>query len=291
MMDISELSSRLRSRQRPCSYRECARKIEWSDLLHRDAGIELDGQWLCSENCFLAAARDLLASIGEVRSPAVSTRTALPLGLIMVSRGDLTAAQLRIALDYQQKICPSKKIGNVLRDFGVVAEGQITRALAEQWSCPIFPLQPPEDLTVPDLLPLHLLETYGVVPVHFTSGAKMMLLGFTEALHHSVLYATEKMLNCRTEACLISPSLYSRQLESLRFRGTSTQIVIETMSSATEAAQIVRNYALQLSCNRVRVVSCGRYLWIRLEPKSLDILLRIPFSPGPRKDGFLPYGM
>ena len=189
MMNLSQLPSRLLPKQRQCSYRGCIQKPDWNRLFHSVQGIELQGEWMCSEACFLAAAQELLSSLGEARTASPSSRTHLPLGLVMVSRGDLTSTQLRAALDYQQKSKPCKRIGDVLKELGVVVETQITRALAEQWSCPVFPLQAAEPPAMPEQLPLQLLETYRMLPVHSAPAARMLLLGFTDALHHSVLYA------------------------------------------------------------------------------------------------------
>jgi hypothetical protein len=277
-MNLSELPARFLPKQRQCSYRGCVQKHDWNPLFRSDSGIELQEQWLCSEECFLAAARDLLASLGEVRPVSSTSRTHLPLGLVMVSRGDLSSGQLRAALDFQQKSRPAKRIGDVLKELGVVGENEITRALAEQWSCPVFPLQAPENLAMTEHLPLHLLESYRMLPVHFAPAARILLLGFTDTLHHSVLYATEQMLGCRTEACLIQSSFYWRQLELLRASAGSSQIVIETNTTVMEAAQILLNYARQLESSKVRIVSCGKYLWIRLEPKTLHLLLRVPLT-------------
>ncbi len=279
MMNLSQLPSRLLPKQRQCSYRGCIQKPDWNRLFHSVQGIELQGEWMCSEACFLAAAQELLSSLGEARTTSPSSRTHLPLGLVMVSRGDLTSTQLRAALDYQQKSKPGKRIGDVLKELGVVVETQITRALAEQWSCPVFPLQAAEPPAMPEQLPLQLLETYRMLPVHSAPAARMLLLGFTDALHHSVLYAVERMLGCRTEACLIQSNFYRRQLELLRASAGSSQIVIETSTTVMEAAQILLNYARQLESTEARVVSCGNYLWIRLEPRILHILLRTPLLP------------
>ena len=251
-------------------------------MFRNERGIDVEGQWVCSSACFLAVAQELIASLRESRAPVASTRTRLPLGLVMVSRGEVSSGQLRVALEYQQKCRKGKRIGDVFKELGIADDNQILRALAEQWSIPIFPLHDAEASVIPERLPMQLLETYRTLPVHFAPAGRVLLLGFVDTLHRSVLYAVEQMLGCRTEACLVQPTFYSRQLERLRRNAENSAIVIETRTTVIEASQIALNYAQQLEAASARMVSCGQYLWIRLDPNDFHLLLRFPAATSAR---------
>lgn len=276
MIGLSELPARLLGGQRRCCYHACTQKSDWSRVFRGERGIDVEGQWVCSAACFLGVAQELIANLSESRTPVVSTRTHLPLGLVMVSRGEVSSGQLRAALEYQQKSRQGKRIGDVFKELGIADDNQIMRALAEQWSIPIFPLHDPEVLVIPERLPMQLLETYRTLPVHFAPAARVLLLGFVDTLHRSLLYAVEQMLGCRTEPCLVQPNFYRRQLELLRGNAENSEIVIDTSTTVIEAAQIALNYAQQLEAATARIVSCGQYLWIRLDPNDFHLLLRFP---------------
>lgn len=277
MIALAELPARLLVNRRRCSYSACSQKPDWNRLFQADRGIELQDEWLCSESCFLSRVSELLFAIDEPRPALACQRSQLPLGLVMISRGSLTSAQLHYALE-QQKRRPGKRIGEVLKELGVADESQITRALAQQWSCPVFSFQTPETVEIADQFPLHLFELYRMLPVHFSPASHVLLLGFTETVHHSLLYATEQMLGCRAEPCLIQFSVYQRHLETLRAASLDTQVVIETRTSVKEGATILLNYARQLEAQKARVVRCGDYVWVRFEPRVFNVLLKLPFS-------------
>ena len=82
-----------------------------------------------------------VASRGRGQNAAASHR--VPLGLLLLSRQQLTAAQLRTALE-AQRAAGQGKIGEWLRQLGFVTELQVTAALARQWSCPVLITGPGE---------------------------------------------------------------------------------------------------------------------------------------------------
>ncbi|HLH08481.1 MAG TPA: hypothetical protein VKW78_14670 [Terriglobales bacterium] len=274
-MTLSELPIRLLSKGRRCGNQHCKHALDWTQMLRPDRGIEFQGQWLCSEDCFSSVMEDAISTIPEPVPGPVSSR-GMPLGLVLLSRGYLTHTQLNQALQYQQSRRPAKRIGDVLKELGVANDRQITRALAERSGCPVFTLQPSESSSCGECLPLHFLEVYRMLPVHFSPGTRTLFLGFTERVSYALLYAVEQMLGIHAEPCLIESSLYERQYEIARNRSSNAQIVIETAITISEAVRLVLNYARQLQTASVRVASCGEYLWLRLTPTGFDIVIRFP---------------
>ncbi len=61
----------------------------------------------------------------------------VPLGLVLLSRQQLTAEQLRAGLAAQRS-AGRGRIGEWLQTLGFASEQQVTSALARQWSCPVW---------------------------------------------------------------------------------------------------------------------------------------------------------
>ena len=203
----------------------------------------------------------------------------VPLGLLMLSRKQLTASQLRIALE-QQRAAGHGRIGDWLQELGFATEGQITSALARQWSCPV--LRTSLEILgagrfIP--IPLLLLESFQMMPVEFAEARKTLLIAFSEGIDHTVLYAIEQMLGYRTDACLVCPSTLRKGLQALAQRHAVKDVVFDRVEDASECVRIIGSYAAKVGAEEVRVAKCGKYIWIRLEGQkreTVNLVLRAP---------------
>jgi len=229
----------------------------------------------------------LLEVLGRAHSVPQSAPTAphrIPLGLLLLSRQQLTAGQLRMALEAQREAAGRgqspdlRKIGAWLQELGFSTEVEVTAALARQWSCPV--LRESAGATDPSRfsslfpavfssafsgIPVPLLESFQMMPVELVEATGTLLMAFSEGIDYTVLYAIEQMLGYRTEACLVCPSTLRKSLEALgRERGTSVAI-FEGMEDAGECAHIVGSYSARVKAEEIRVARCGDHLWIRLE--------------------------
>ena len=131
----------------------------------------------------------------------------VPLGLLLLSRQQVTIAQLRTVLDHQ-RAAGHGKIGEWLQDFGFVTEQQVVAALARQWSCPVWraDCSPPGSIPLPEI-PVLLLESFRMIPVSFVPATLTLHVAFAGGIAYSMLYAIEQMLGCHTEPCLVSPTV------------------------------------------------------------------------------------
>jgi hypothetical protein len=68
-----------------------------------------------------------------------SVRYRLPLGLLLLSKGIITGAHLQEALKAQRD-SQKGRLGEWLRQQGIVTEEQVTAALSMQWGIPVFHL-------------------------------------------------------------------------------------------------------------------------------------------------------
>jgi hypothetical protein len=216
-----------------------------------------------------------------------ATRAAhrIPLGLLLLSRQQLTAEQLRTALAAQRE-AGHGKLGAWLRALGYVSEQELTAALARQWSCPLLRAREATIAsTRTSLIPALLLETFQMVPVEMVEATRTLLIAFSEGLDYGVLYAIEQMLGYRTEACLVCPSTLQKSLRALVRQRETSDIVFDRTEDIDECARIIANYSAKVRAEQVKLVRCGDYLWIRLErPRedAVNLLLRAPQeSAGP----------
>jgi hypothetical protein len=252
----------------------------WRQVYRCDVGIRLDRHWYCSPQCFeIAARQSFQRALAEVSgSPPVRHR--VPLGLLMLSRGQLTNRQLRMALEAQQTEGRGR-IGHWLKELGFVTEPQVTAALGVQWACPVLSLREPRESGCAGLLPFPLLENFRMLPVQFVNATRTLYLAFCQGVEYVALCAIEHILGCHTEACLVSDSVMKSALEQLEPSHRSGDLLFESCRNAAEMARITCGYALKLGAGQVRLARCGRYLWARLEVREdhTDLLFRVRTSP------------
>ncbi|MBZ5659234.1 MAG: hypothetical protein LAO08_02400 [Acidobacteriia bacterium] len=262
---------------RVCQNRACLqRRVVLPDWLRKDDGICLQGQWYCSSGCFELAAQAVFHRL--LPNPESGRKRAhrIPIGLFLLSRGTINSEQLKLALDMQKEKGVGR-IGKFLQQIRAVSEQDITDGLAAQWGCPVYPLGHARDfLKCASLLPLTLLETGRMLPVHHLRSAQMLYIGFVEGIDHSALYAVEQMLRLRTVPCVVSESELLSALDSLRHTESEPATVFDSPTSPVEMARTTRSYARQVDATDVWIARSGRFIWIRLqtlmEPK--DILFQ-----------------
>jgi len=127
----------------------------------------------------------------------------VPLGLLLISRAQITEHQLKEAISKQQG-SGSGRIGEWLIRLGFVSEEQVLAALGIQWSCPVMRV---DDVHLPDctrLVPLKLLEHHSIMPVQFVAKTRTLYLGFSVGINHVILYSIEQMLACKARWCALS---------------------------------------------------------------------------------------
>jgi hypothetical protein len=248
-----------------CDREGCRRQRRWWQALSRGGhGLRLRTAWYCSVSCFEAALERTMArlhrpAMGHVRSAPHR----VPLGLLLLSRGQLTNRQLRQALEAQQS-AGAGRIGDWLQRLGFATEQQITSALGLQWSCPVFPLERSPENECAQIIPLPLLRDFRMLPVHFTPATRVLLMAFCDRIDYSMLYLIERMLDCHTEPCLVGPSAWDASLAALERRARCDEIVFDRECDPAEMARITRSYLQRLNADDLHLAACGSHLWVRL---------------------------
>ncbi len=260
-------------------------------FLGKSRGVMLDGRWYCSGECLLGPlmtqVRSLLAGPARERP----RRHRVPLGLLLVNRGSLSPQQLREALQAQASH-GGEKLGSVLRHLGFVPAEEVTAALAHQWGCPVFPLDPQAPLLgFQDLVPLPLLESACAVPVYVSPDGGTLHLAFGERLDHTTLYSVERMLGRRTIACVAEETAVVRALEEMRRRDAEPDSCFDTMRDPREIAWTIRSYAGEYRASQITLARASSYLWVRFvsrHPRDLLFRIRSAADPIPPSAPFSP---
>jgi hypothetical protein len=254
--------------------RRMRRRIGWCH-----GRVRLRGSSYCAPECFENAARKCFSDACVSLVAAVPVQHRVPLGLLMLSRGQLTNGQLRAALAAQRG-SGHRRIGEWLEELGFATEQQVTTALGLQWSCPVLAWRAPHDYACGRMLPYRLLERFRMLPVQFVAATRIFYVAFCDGIDYTALYAIEQMLDCRTEACLITRSSMDRELDRMGHEARAGDILFESWRDPAAMAHITCGYALKLGAEQVRIVACGEYIWVRLEAKreSVTLLFRHPLA-------------
>lgn len=243
-----------------CSNPRC--NSGWLHLLRSRSAPVFEGGWTCSEGCtgerIRAAVRRELDGRGSGAAPY---RHRMPLGLLMMEQGWITAQQLRQALEAQRE-AGGGRLGDYLVGQQAATEQRVTRALSLQWSCPVLPLEfhDPQALSV--LMPRLFVDAFGALPLRVAAG-QLAYLGFEDRLDPVLALGLERMSGLRVESGIVRGSefrpAHARMLDSL-FPG------VELLEAASEPALVrvlarVVERARPLESRLVRVHDC---LWLRM---------------------------
>jgi len=266
-----------------CGAPDCSMRVKVQPAwLTRYRGIQFQQNWYHEVDCLQEA---LLGRLYELLIPTrvpVSRAHRLPLGLLLVKRGAITPEELREGLRLQKET-GTGKLGYWLRQISTLTEDQICGALSQQWACPVFPL---ERHVAPPIweqgVPFPLLAAAKAVPAFTTMNGQQWHVAFSDHVDHSLLYAMEEMLDCRTIACVSRESAIKECLEWLRRKSETTGIVFDTVRDPAEMAATICSYAAQLDIRTLKVVRAAGYLWVAFFRNGVrrDLLFRLRTSSG-----------
>jgi hypothetical protein len=246
----------------------------WHRLCRKPRGTLVLGSRYCSENCLERALDDALQRVRSSSQPLRASHR-IPLGLLLLSRQQLTIEQLRKALE-SQRAAGRGKIGEWLQALGFVNEQQVTAALARQWSCPVLRTNSLSSPGRIPKIPAKLLESFLMMPVDYVHATSTLHVAFAHGIDYSVLYAIEQMAGCRTEPCMASASLVRERLRTMSENRTETEVVFDRVADDAEFSRIIRSYSIRVAATEIRLAACSPHLWVRLLRSALpplDLLL------------------
>ncbi len=253
----------------------------WQRWWARNEGVSFHQRWYCSPRCFQEGIHRYLEHAAFAFSRRAPRPNRLPLGLILLSQGDISHGQLRDALE-RQRTEKSGMLGEWLVKLGAVTEQQVLAAVAAQQGCPLFPLPEPQLVPARMYWPELLMHRYSAVPVFHNEPRSILYVGFLQQVDHAFLLCLEAMVRCRTRPCILPGQAYDRQLKMRAFSIENDTITIHQRQSRMEMTRTISNYAEQAGAERCSMSCCGDRLWTRLEAagdRQVDLLFRLPASP------------
>jgi hypothetical protein len=200
----------------------------------------------------------------------------MPLGLLLVEQAAINHSQLREALRLQRESA-THRLGDFFLRSGSITEQQLTSALAQQWGCPVFPLdQQRANSASHPILPLAILESALAVPAHASPDGRTLHLAFAERPDHTLLYAVEQLLDCRTVACMAPQSAVTHLLAQLRAADRS-EISFDTLRDPFDIASTICSYAQELRAAQIAIARATSHIWVRFfrRDANRDLLFRI----------------
>jgi hypothetical protein len=261
-----------------CAGPDCPHRGKlWPSLLRKTSGLEFDGRWYCQSACLASVLSLRLHALLSTFHQEKPRAHRFPIGLLLVQRGAVSREALREAIRLQRE-AGHGLLGDWLQQVAPLTSEQLTAALAQQWGCPVFPLEhQPVRASWSDLIPLPLLESARAVPAFASADGRALHLAFGDRLDHTLLYAVENMLGCRTFPCVASRAAIALHLEHFRRFSSGNETCFDTIRDPHEMARTVCNYAAELRAARIAVARAGSFVWVRFfrDLAARDLLFRI----------------
>jgi len=234
----------------------------WMHLWRSRSAPVFEGGWNCSAACTAARLQVAVRREMEGRGSALENhRHRIPLGLVMLEQGWITAGQLRNALD-AQKAAGAGRLGLWLVRQQGVSEQLVTRALGIQWSCPVLPLEFHDAEAYTSLIPRLFVDAFGALPLRVAAG-KLLYLGFEDRLDPVMALAVERMTGLRVESGLVQGTLFRKAHTRMLNASFPPVELIEAVSepAAVQALSKSIEKAHSVESRLVRVHDC---LWLRM---------------------------
>ena len=273
---LERLRSSWEQRFPACTLPQCPHsgKLRLQPRLH---GTFLNDAWYCSELCFDLAIQSAFHTTAVGKVPSPSHR--LPLGLILLSRQQITSEQLCLALA-RQNAQGRGLIGFWLQELGYIRERDILSALSLQCSCPVISVLGLSLDQCLGILPTALILDLRLLPLQFPGKPSTIYAAFNKRVDYVALNVIESMLNYRTEQCLISDTEMEFVLaRTVELAGPSlsggNDVVFQESAGAEQMARLVCDYTLRLQAHTVKIAPCGSYFWVRLQNQAQFINLLI----------------
>jgi hypothetical protein len=248
-----------------CSAPGCqaSRRI-WRRISDGAGSIQMHGLRHCFPICFERELQRRFEEMWTAPRPRPRPPHRVPLGLLLLSRGEIHPTQLRQALHAQCQ-SGSGRIGEWLQKLGFAREQQVTAALAAQWSCPVLRTLPTRAAGC--AVPFPLLRHFRMVPAHYVTSTRILHVAFASGIEYGALLAIEQMLECKTAPCITGSAALEAVLARIEEEQRPDQ-VFEGARDPEEMTRISSSYAAKLGAVDVRLVLCGEYIWVRMEGKN-----------------------
>ncbi len=242
-----------------CSNPRCASgKLK----LWRSRTPVFEGGWCCSPACTraqveLALSREmgLHRAAPEIRSPRI------PLGLVMLEQGWISAFELRTALEAQRN-AGAGRLGHWLVRQRSASEDLVTRALGLQWSCPVLGVEYYDAQAMTPLLPRLFVDAFGALPLRVSAGG-ILYLGFEDRPDPVLALVVGRMTGLRVETGLVPEAVFRPAHTGLLAERFPRVSLMEAVSESALADALLKaiDRNRPVGSRLVRVHDC---IWFRM---------------------------
>jgi Type II secretion system (T2SS), protein E, N-terminal domain len=246
---------------RQCALHACRNKQNWRSLSGEHRGIHLGERWYCSVECFVQAVRAPLFALSTQRVAEIARTPRLSVGLALLSKGLLTADQLRIATAESQLRGESFEATVIRLHF--VTDRQVAAARSAQWGYPVLAHEQ-IGRTVRAELPRAIFDISSAAPIHYSQGGRRILLGFVYRVEHSLLESIEKVTGCRAEACFITPADRDSQMEHLTTPQDYEEIILGDPVEPEVITHTLGRMSHEIAARDACITRCQNHIWARL---------------------------
>jgi hypothetical protein len=254
----------VKSMRTQCDLRSCHNTQLMRVIPGGRPGIAVGQHWYCSVDCFVQAAQVSLAELSDRSAVEVPRNPRLSLGLVLLSRGYLTAAQLRHAA--LQSHLDGKPLESALLRLQLATDRQLAAARSIQWGLPMLSSESTGRMVEADLS-CSILNSCGAVPVHYSPTAKRVILGFIDRIDYSLLRSIEQLAGLRADACFMTPSEFTDQLERFTRPADYEEIVVTEPGPFDKMARTIGRAAVDLGAREGSFAQCRGHIWVRLTGK------------------------
>jgi Type II secretion system (T2SS), protein E, N-terminal domain len=247
-----------------CGNRTCHHKQLMRSFPGGRPGIQVGPAWYCCVDCFAMAACAPLEKLCNRQVVEISRQPRLSLGLFLLSKGNLTAEQLRVATAQSQIL--DEDIEESLVKLGMVSEKALVAARSAQWGYPVLAPECVGQLVEVEI-PKSILNACRAVPLHYSATAKRILVGFVSRVEHSFLESIEEMTGCRVEPCFITPTDFQEQMERVTAPPDYEEVVVNDPGSPERMARTVGRTAVHVAAREAAFIKWRNFVLVRVAGK------------------------
>ncbi|MGA2570216.1 MAG: hypothetical protein ABSF23_06820 [Terracidiphilus sp.] len=237
-------------------------------------GFQVGQHWYCGVECLVQAARGSIAQLLNRRVVEIPRTPRLSLGLVLLSKGYVTAEQLRLAASQNRR--RNESLDTTLVRMRLATDKQLAQARSAQWGYPVLAQEHIGHMVQADI-PQSILDAYSAVPFHYSLAAKRIFLGFVFRVEHSLLEAIEQITGCRVEPCFVTAADLMEQAERVTCAPDYCEVLIDDPGTPEKMALAVGRIAAETVAREACFTQCRNYVWARLIGKGgiMDVVFQM----------------
>jgi hypothetical protein len=252
-----------------CGNPDC--RTGWIHVWRHRRWPVFEGRWACSPPCLEAlVAAAVRREMGGSEGAGPLRPHRVPMGLMLLEQGAITAGQLQEALAGQRQAAAeggeARRLGAWLMESGVLREPALMRALSVQWNCPVYTLDGfrPEETTT--AMPRLLSDVFDAIPLR-VDGQAVLRVAFAGGVDRSLSYALQRMSGLRVVAGLVSDAAFRRARESYAAAAAPPVDYVEAANSWVFVRMAVRRLE-RAKAAAARLVRVHDLYWLRVWRRS-----------------------